>query len=288
MTQLEYHLLDVFTDRPFAGNALAVFVDPPPLAAAEMQALARELNLSETVFVSTPVAGDAWPTRIFTSSVELPFAGHPTVGTAVLLGELGLLGDATSVVLREGVGDVVCALDGNNATFTTASLPEAIDAAAPEDLAAAVGLSVEDLHPAFTAGGYSCGVPFAVIPVRDRAAVARSRVNSAVVAEKIDGTAASQLFVVAPLQGSYTRWHARMYALGFGIAEDPATGSAAAAFAGLLAPLDVTEVTIDQGIEMGRPSRMQVTLGRDDAGALTSVQVGGQAVVVGGGRLVTP
>ncbi len=278
MTPLEYHLLDVFTDKPFAGNGLAVFVDPPPLAAAQMQALARELNLSETVFVARPVSGDAWPTRIFTPSVELPFAGHPTVGTAVLLAELGLVKE--SVVLREGVGDVVCELADGRATFTAAQLPERFDVAAPEALAAAVGLTANDLHPSFSTAGFNCGVPFAFIPVRDRAAVSRSKA--------IGGGLGLQFYVAAPLDDTFTRWHARMYATEFGIAEDPATGSAAAAFAGVLADLDVSSVTIDQGVEMGRPSRLFVNLVRDSHGGLTEVRVGGHAVVVGGGRLLTP
>lgn len=279
MTSADYHLLDVFTDTPFAGNGLAVFVDPPALTTGQMQTLAREINLSETVFVSPPGdATKAWPTRIFTPANELPFAGHPTVGTAVLLAELGLA--QGRVVLAEGVGDVACVLDGNRATFTSARLPEPFDVASPAALAQAVGLTAEDLHPGFVASGWSCGVPFAFVPVRDRDAVGRSRV----VASDID----AQFCVTAPLDDSFTRWHCRMYAPAFGIAEDPATGSAAAAFAGVVGAHAVTEVTIDQGVEMGRPSKLFVTIGRDSAGRVTEVRVGGDAVVVGGGRLRVP
>jgi trans-2,3-dihydro-3-hydroxyanthranilate isomerase len=274
VTYLDYHLLDVFTETPFAGNGLAVFVDPPPLTAAQMQALAREINLSETVFVSS----HTFETRIFTPSVELPFAGHPTVGTAVLLYELGLVTE--TITLREGVGDVVCELDGNRATFTSARLPEPFDVPEPRVLAAAVGVQEDDLHPDFVPCGYSCGVPFAFVPVRDVDVVARSRATNAELG--------LQLYVTAPLDASFAHWHARMYATEFGIAEDPATGSAAAAFAGLLAGLDLEEVQIDQGVEMGRPSRLYVNLTRDAQGRLTAVRVGGDAVVVGGGRLLMP
>lgn len=274
MTQLEYHLLDVFTDTAFAGNGLAVFVDPPALTDAQMQTLANEINLSETVFVSS----STFATRIFTPSVELPFAGHPTVGTAVLLAELGLV--SGHVVLREGVGDVACELDGNRATFTAAKLPEPFDVPEPDVLAEAVGLQEEDLHPEFAPIGYSCGVPFAFVPVRDVDAVSRSRA--------IGGSLGLQFYVCAPRDPSFTRWRARMFATEFGIAEDPATGSAAAAFAGLLAGLAVDAVTIEQGVEMGRPSQLYVSVRRDADGRLTAVQVGGQAVVVGGGRLLVP
>lgn len=274
MTHLEYHLLDVFTDTPFTGNGLAVFVDPPELTTEQMQSLAREINLSETVFVSSTT----FDTRIFTPSVEMPFAGHPTVGTAVLLAELGIA--SGSVTLREGVGDVVCALDGNRATFTAARLPERFDVPSPAALADAVGLTVDDLHAGFVPVGYSCGIPFAFVPVRDRDAVGRSRA--------IGGTFGLQFYVCAPLDETNTAWQARMFATEFGIAEDPATGSAAAAFAGLVDDLGVDAVTIDQGVEMGRASRINVTLRRDADGRLTAVQVGGQAVVVGNGRLLAP
>lgn len=279
MTYLDYHLLDVFTEQPFTGNGLAVFVDAPPLTAAQMQTLAREINLSETVFVSSPSSPDgAWPTRIFTPSIEMPFAGHPTIGTAVLLASLGLAGDR--VVLAEGVGDVVCDLEGNRATFTAARLPEPFDVPEPRVLADAVGLAEEDLHPEFAPVGLSCGVPFAFVPVRDVEAVSRSRA--------IGGTSGLQFYVCAPVDGANARWRARMYATEFGIAEDPATGSAAAAFAGLIAGLDLDAVIIDQGVEMGRPSRLYVDVDRDADGRLTAVKVGGHAVVVGSGRLLTP
>lgn len=275
MSHLEYHLLDVFTDTPFAGNGLAVFVDPAvDLTTEQMQALAREINLSETVFVSSAT----FDTRIFTPSVELPFAGHPTVGTAVLLAELGHADG--SVTLREGVGDVVCALDGKRATFTAARLPEFFDVPPPQVLAAAVGLTPDDLHRDFVPAGYSCGVPFAFVPVRDVDAVTRSR--------PIAGDLGLQFYVCAPVDETYGHWRARMFATEFGIAEDPATGSAAAAFAGLVSGVTIDEVVIDQGVEMGRPSTLFVTLTRDNDGSVTAVQVGGQAVVVGSGKLLAP
>ena len=141
-------------------------------------------------------------------------------------------------------------------------------------------MAEEDLHPEFAPVGLSCGVPFAFVPVRDVATVSRSR--------PIAGELGLQFYVCAPVDTRNADWRARMYATEFGIAEDPATGSAAAAFAGLVAGLDVDAVTIDQGVEMGRPSRLYVTLSRDADGRLTAVRVGGDAVVVGAGRLLTP
>jgi trans-2,3-dihydro-3-hydroxyanthranilate isomerase len=294
MPRARYHLLDVFTDRPFTGNPLAVFVDPPELSTAQMQAIAGELNLSETVFVRSPGAGPAWPTRIFTPGAELPFAGHPTIGTAVLLAELGRTTDR--VVLAEPIGDVDVAIEqrsgGRAATLRTAVPPTFADAPDRDVLARALGLDPADLHRRLAAGVWSCGVPFCVVPLRDAAALARTRVDDAVWAEHLEHTDAAALFPIAPLDDDLHRWRARMYAPGLGIAEDPATGAAAAAASGLLAGSRQLRTgpfrwVIEQGVEMGRPSELRVALDHDGAEA-SAVRVGGGAVVVGDGSLELP
>ncbi|MGH9085602.1 MAG: PhzF family phenazine biosynthesis protein, partial [Acidimicrobiales bacterium] len=231
MPRSRYHLLDVFTDRPFAGNPLAVFVDPPELTSAQMQAVAGELNLSETVFVRPPSVDDAaWPTRIFTPTDELDFAGHPTVGTAVLLAELGLVGD--EVVLAEGVGDITVTIEarpdgGRVGTLRTTRAPSYADAPDRDLLAHALSLQPADLHSHLAAGIWSCGTAFCVVPLRDADAVARSRLDTAVWATHLEHTDAAAIFLLAPLDDDLHRWRARMYAPGLGVAEDPATGSAA-------------------------------------------------------------
>ncbi|MGK2948359.1 MAG: PhzF family phenazine biosynthesis protein [Acidimicrobiales bacterium] len=294
MPRAAYHLLDVFTDRPFAGNPLAVFVDPPELTTHQMQVIARELNLSETVFVRSPDAGTAWPTRIFTPGAEVPFAGHPTVGTAVLLADLGHVHDR--VVLAEPVGDVAVAIEdrpgGRAATLRTAMPPAYAEAPDRDLLARALSVEPADLHPHLAAGVWSCGVPFCVVPLRDAAALARTRLDPAVWADHLEHTDAAQLYPVAPLDDELHRWRARMYGPSFGIAEDPATGAAASAAAGLLAgsrqlrkgPL---RWVIEQGVEMGRPSELRVALDHDGAEA-SGVLVGGDAVVVGSGEIELP
>jgi trans-2,3-dihydro-3-hydroxyanthranilate isomerase len=290
-----YHLLDVFTDRPFSGNPLAVFVDPPELTTEQMLVIARELNLSETVFVRPPSDGPAWPTRIFTPATELPFAGHPTIGTAVLLAELGLA--AGQVVLAEPVGDVAVTIEGHDgghsATLRTAVAPSYAEAPDRDLLARALSIDPVDLHSHLAAGIWSCGVPFCVIPLRDAAALARTQLDAAVWAGHLEHTDAASLFPMAPLDDDLGRWRARMYAPAMGIAEDPATGSAAAASAGLLAasrqlrkgPL---RWVIEQGIEMGRPSELRVALDHDGTGEASAVLVGGDAVVVGQGEIELP
>jgi trans-2,3-dihydro-3-hydroxyanthranilate isomerase len=293
--RVRYHLLDVFTTRPFAGNPLAVCVDPPELGAAQMQVLARELNLSETVFVRPPSeAAGPWPARIFTPSAELPFAGHPTIGTAVLLAELGLVDER--VVLAEGVGDVAVTVEARNggrfATLRTAAAPAWAEAPDRDLLAEALGIEPTDLHTHLAPGIWSCGVPFGIVPLRDAEVLARTRLDARSWSEHLEHTDAAQLLPIAPLDDDLHRWRARMYAPGLGISEDPATGSAAAAAAGLLAASRQLRKgpmrwVIEQGVEMGRPSELHVELDHDGSEA-DAVLVGGHAVVVGEGALEVP
>lgn len=288
MSDLRYHLLDVFCDRPFGGNQLAVFVDPPDLDDASMQRIARELQLSETVFCRRPGPGaSAWPTRIFTPEEELPFAGHPTVGTGVLLRSLGLAAD--EVTLAEGVGDVAMTLANGWASFATARLPEPVEVVDPEHLVRSIGLELGDLHPHLRASGWSAGVPFAVIPLRSVELLERAEVDVAYWRDEVRWQGADQLYPVAPLDGTpaSAEWRVRMFAPGIGIAEDPATGSAAAAFAGVLVghatPDRLAEGwVLHQGVEMGRPSRIEVSAAIE-GNELRGVRLAGHAVRVGEG-----
>ncbi|MBL8589499.1 MAG: PhzF family phenazine biosynthesis protein [Methylobacteriaceae bacterium] len=297
----KFHTLDVFTDAPLAGNPLAVVLDAEGLDDARMQAIAREFNLSETVFVLAPRDPvNTASVRIFTPGRELPFAGHPTVGTAVLLAELHapeiLARQDVTVVLEEKVGPVSCIvrhIEGQapRASFTLPRLPQELEpAAAAADLAAALGLAEADVgFDAHVPSVYSAGVGFTFVPLRSREAVARARPDlsrwSAV--KPADH---ANVFVYArggARPGSH--YHARMFAPDMGVGEDPATGSAAAAFAGALmrfeAPADGDHtILIEQGFEMGRPSL--ITLGLDVAGgALTSASIGGPAVILQQGTI---
>ena len=302
---LRYFLLDVFTDQPFSGNPLAVFVDPEPLSDGQMQRIAAELHLSETVFVWSPArAGRPWRTRIFTPATELPFAGHPTVGAAFLLASLGLVDSANGHIdleLEEGVGTipVTVAVDEGGVPVTAELVvprpPVRVETARPEDLASVIGLDVSDLHVALPVRGYSAGIPFSVVPVSDEAALRRARVDSSRWEALVAGSGAPHLYVVTPVAdvgAPQQQWRARMFAPAMGIAEDPATGAAAAAFAGYLAEVDsdrtFRSVVIEQGVEMGRPSVIRLTMrSASDSGSAT-VRVGGPAVVIGNGTLAVP
>ena len=290
-----YVVADVFTDTPLAGNPLAVFTDGRGIDDEEMQRLARELNLSETVFVLPPEQGGHARIRIFTPAVELPFAGHPTVGTAHVLaaiGDLRLDGDVTRIVLEERVGPVPVTVraERGHPTFCQLSVARLPEEGPPppsnEALAEALGLDpAEVLGGEWAPRGWTCGVPYLFVPLRDRSAVARASVRIDKWERALAGTWAPELFVFsrdAERAGSDLR--ARMFAPAFGIGEDPATGSAAAALAGYLAKRDsrrdgTLRWVVEQGFEMKRPSILEVEADVV-GGAVTSVRVGGSSVLV--------
>jgi len=287
--------LDVFTDRRFAGNPLAVVLESDGLAAAAMQTIAREFNYPETVFVLPPSdASHRARARIFTPVRELPFAGHPTVGTAVLLGRLDGDTSARKLVLEEGIGDVHCTVepigDGHGrARFTLPQLPAAAGAM-PDDatIAAALGLLPSDIgFGGFRPTRWSAGIPIGFVPVRRLAAVVEFRPDPQRLVTAF-GDGPVYLFCGESTEPGHG-YHARMFAPAMGVPEDPATGSAAAAFAGLLAVhggLADGEhaIAIEQGYEMGRPSVLHLNIVLR-SGKLVAASVGGGAVLVTEGTI---
>ena len=281
--------LDVFTDRRFAGNPLAVVLDAEALDAAAMQAIAREFNHPETVFVFAPAdPAHRARVRIFTPARELPFAGHPTVGTAVLLGARD---GGRDLVLEEGIGAVRCTLEsmrggGGRARFTIPQLPtEAGPTADVAAIAAALSLVPEDIGEGRPAR-WSAGIPLTFVPIVSLAAIARCRPDPARFDAAFGAGAAVYVFCNETAEAGH-HFHARMFAPGMGVPEDPATGSAAAAFAGVLARRlsDGTHtITIEQGYEMGRPSLIHLTA-EVAAGRLVSASIGGDAVIVTEGTI---
>ena len=288
--------LDVFTETRFAGNPLAVVLEPDGLDTAAMQTIAREFNFPETVFVFAPEnSANRARLRIFTPTRELPFAGHPTVGTAVLLGRLDGA-SAREFVLEEKIGLVPCRVepltaDSGRAQFDLPRLPEpAGRVGSNAAIAAALSLKPDDIgFDDFTPAFWSAGNPFAFVPLASLDAMRRCRAVEADwnAAFGTDSHNAAYMFCRQTEDGN--DFHARMFAPRYGIAEDPATGSAAAAFAGLLAARhDRADgehlVRIEQGYEMGRPSLMELTL-KIAGGKLTGAAIGGVAVVVSEGMI---
>jgi trans-2,3-dihydro-3-hydroxyanthranilate isomerase len=293
-----FYTLDVFTDVALAGNPLAVVIDAAGLDDAAMQRIAREFNLSETVFVLPPAnAVHSAALRIFTPHRELPFAGHPTVGTAVLLAHL-LARDLLAtqdlrVVLEEKIGEVVCVARHRQgqamaAYFTLPQLPERLgDAPTREALAADLGLEPADIgFRNHVPSLYGAGTPNLFVPIATLGAIARAKPDQKLWGA--DGGPAVYLYCPeVAREGS--DYHARMFAGGWGVSEDPATGSAVAAFAGVIMAFDPPPDSermhiIEQGFEMGRPSL--ISLGLDvQGGALRWATVGGSAVIVSEGTL---
>lgn len=300
-----FHTLDVFTDKRFGGNPLAVFPDAQGLSSEQMQRIAAEINYSETVFVLPPATetGD-FQLRIFTPTQELDFAGHPTVGTAFLLATLYSPAQPQTEVmwqLEEPVGLVPVTLyyDGDTlikTALTVAQLPQpGNDIPTPTELATLLGLRPDQICQTENApAAYSCGLPFLFVPLVDREALAAIQFNLTQWQTLLADRWAHCVYCLAPadrhrsLKENATLY-GRMFAPGLGIAEDPATGSAVAALGGYLGDRLTTtgEFTwqIAQGIEMGRPSQLELTLVKTAAG-ITSVKVAGRSVLVSSGTMI--
>jgi len=289
--------LDVFTKARFAGNPLAVVLESDGLDKARMQAIAREFNLAETVFVMAPAdQRNRAMLRIFTPATELPFAGHPTVGTAVLLGCMSgynHLG-AHDLVLEETVGLLRCTVeaqgkDHGRARFILPRLPEpAGEAVTAQEAASALGLTEDEIG--FGAPSrWSAGVPAHFVPVRDLEAIGRAAPAASFEAVfGREGRAVVYLYCGETSEPGH-HFHARMFAPKLGIQEDPATGSAAAAFAGVVMstahPADgAHHFVIEQGYEMGRPSQIELGMTVAD-GVLTEATIGGGAIIVSDGHI---
>lgn len=290
--KLDYLLLDVFTRERLKGNPLAVVTKADGLLDDQMQAIAGEFNLSETVFITRPNSErHTAAVRIFTPSVELPFAGHPTVGAAVAL---GLETRATAIRIEERVGLITCVIENLNrregfARFALPVLPEEVGKA-PDAvrIAAALGIDSEDVGGGlFGPAVFSAGVVFYLVPVRDAVVLKRIQPERRGWKDVFPlGNNSVYAFTATPAERG-NDYAARMFSPGMGLGEDPATGGAAAALIGLLARKaddGQTEVALRQGHEMGRPSRIMIQFRKVD-GVLTHGGIGGHAVVVGEGVL---
>ena len=300
--RLDFHTLDVFTGTRFGGNPLAVVLNADELTDTQMQTIAREFNLSETVFVQTSDRpAHTAKVRIFTPAVELPFAGHPLVGTAALLAELRWPepnGERDAlIVLDVKIGTVRIGVRQRHggpafAEFDLPKMPErGVSLPANDRVASALGLIPSEIgFESHRPVVYSAGVPYACIPVASREAVQRAAPNMQHWHQTFGGPVPGAVYL-------YTRecvhhssaFHARMFWPGAGVVEDPATGSAAAAFAGAVFQFDTPpdgmhRKTIEQGFEMGRPSLINLSI-EVRGGKLTGARIGGESVRVASGAI---
>ncbi len=300
---MRFLTLDVFTGTPFGGNQLAVFPDARGIPEALLLKLCQEFNFSEVTFCYPPEdASHTRKVRIFTPDKEMPFAGHPTVGTAAALALCeGALPDGKGRFMFEmGVGVVPVEVRVESSTrawaeLSVAKLPE-IGPHAPtiNTLADILSLETADLMGgAMSPQAVSCGYPFLIVPLKSLKALAAARVRMDPWERTLKRFWAPEILVVArdPEQGEH-HWRARMFAPGIRVPEDPATGSAIAAFGGWLAMKDskadgAFAWSVDQGIEMGRPSRLDVSADKA-GGQVTAVRVAGRAVLMSEGTLRLP
>jgi trans-2,3-dihydro-3-hydroxyanthranilate isomerase len=317
MRTLRYVTADVFTPEPFTGNQLAVVFGAEGLPTETLQAITREFNYAESTFVFAPeTPGTTRRVRIFTPELEVPFAGHPTIGTAHVLVATGEVKPSASeldagemtVVLGENVGPVPVRMRLENgvpvhAQFTTAQLPEErVEVTDLEALGSTLGLLASD----FVGGSHapaaaSCGLPFLIMPLTSVDAVRRARLNMGAWQRVLQGKWGAWPLVFAmeshdgaeglPAHVRGCDIRARVFVPGSTVPEDPATGSANAALAGFLAartPRDgLLTWEVAQGVEMGRPSRLSIEAHKSQ-GAITAIRVGGATVIMAEGTLVVP
>lgn len=289
-TSVPFVILDVFTDRAFAGNPLAVVLDAEALTGDQMQLLAREFGFSETAFPLRPTDGGRadYRLRIFTPDVELPFAGHPSVGTAWYLAQLGRIGTG-QVTQQCGVGLLPIEVTTEGATLTggPASVSGPVD---PRQALAAVGLDPVDLVDDEVRIA-SSGLPYAVLFVRPEA-LGRCRPDLRLLRDAFRHPHEGTGVYVVVWDADQRHARTRMFAGDIGTPEDPATGSAALALGARLVAGGAFDdgrhtITVEQGVDMGRPSLLTVTCDVRD-GRPVRLQVTGGSVLIAEGRITVP
>jgi trans-2,3-dihydro-3-hydroxyanthranilate isomerase len=304
MTSYKYLHLDVFTDRPFEGNQLAVFLDGRGLDDRAMQTFAHEMNFSESTFILPSERPDTdVRMRIFTPGRELPMAGHPTIGSTFALASAGVLTPGRDhVVFGLGVGPTRVELAWSDGRLAFAWMDQQrpefkAPASARDEIIRAAGIDPGAVdRTGLPVEEVSCGVPFVFVPIDTRAAVDAAEPDLGVLRRLRSAFGGAHigvyLFSPEPVDPEVTVY-SRMFAPGFGVAEDPATGGACGPLGSylvkhrLVAPARASDIVSLQGVAMGRPSRIHIAIGVDDRGEITRAQVGGQSVLVGEGALTS-
>lgn len=304
MREYQFVQADVFTDMVFGGNPVAVFPDAEGLSTGEMQQIAREMNLSETTFVLPPTDSNAdVRVRFFTPTAELPFAGHPTIGTHVVLAQMGryeITGPVTRILQQIQIGtlpvDLITNSDGltDRAVMTQGEARHGLIYNDDRKLAEALGLAPEDIHPDLPVQVFSTGLPGLIIPLVSLDAIGRIELNVGLFNEicRSVSVTGAEVFTLETLDKAHHA-HVRNFDPLVGVFEDPATGSMAGALGAYLLQKGVfdyepeqstTHLVAEQGYEMGRPSLLEIEVDIE-GGAIVEVRVGGQVVIVLDGTL---
>jgi len=292
---MQFYIVDVFAEQKYAGNQLAVVRGGAELSTEAMQRIALEMNYSETTFILQDEArNEGYDVRIFTPASEVPFAGHPTLGTAYIIQQKLIVEPIAQVNLNLKVGQIPVTLnytEGHPQELWMHQRPpdfgEVID---PAVIAPTLNITVDEIDTRYPIQDVSTGLPFILVPLKTREAVKRSWVNVSKLKALIANTRAKAIFIFCPEPyHQQNHLNARMFAPEFSLVEDPATGSANGCLAGYLVKYryfdrDTINVRVEQGYEIGRPSLLK--LRAQPNGEMIDVFVGGQVVMVAEGRLV--
>ena len=291
MKNLSFYILDVFTDKKYAGNQLAVFRDAAGIPGKDMQQIAREINFSETTFIlSEKPNNGGYDVRIFTPKEEVPFAGHPTLGTAHLIRSEILQGKVDKVVLNLKVGQIPVTFDWDNCGEMKQIQPLFGKVHDSQVLAEVLGLDISNIDGRFPIQEVSTGLPFFIVPLRDIAALKKAKAKTEKYFGLIEHTEAKGILVFCPeTHEPGNDISVRVFVDYFGVPEDPATGSANGCLAGYLTKhryfgQDEINIRVEQGYEIGRSSL--ILLRAEKRGDGIDVYVGGKAVIVARGELL--
>jgi trans-2,3-dihydro-3-hydroxyanthranilate isomerase len=295
MTNIPFLILDVFATGKYTGNQLAVCLDAGDLTDVQMQQIAREINFSETTFVtsSTPVNG-GYNTRIFTPITELPFAGHPTLGTAFAIQQEIVKESVGRINLNYQVGQIPVDLNYLNGELDILWMhqqqPKFYDAVDVEMIAAVIGVSSTDIDARYPIEPISTGLPFIVVPLKTLAAVSQAKLNLNLYANSVANLPAQAILIFCPETIDPDRQlHVRVFTECFGIPEDPATGSANGCLAAYLAKHQYfgspnLDITVEQGIEMGRSSLLYLRANYTPTNC--PVSIGGKVINIAKGEFI--
>jgi len=299
--EYKYWLLDVFTNQPFGGNPLAVFCNDVPSSTEMMQKIAKELNLSETVFVFPGSNVNQKRLRIFTPNAELPMAGHPTIGTAYLLAKKGIIKTVEGVnsyIFEENVGPIEVIIYKQHGEITKIDMIQPIPQFKErfediEKVAHLLSLSIDEIDSKYPIQTISSGVPFLYVPLKTLQSVSNIQFRLDVWNKYFSkNEETSHIFVFTTDTKTCSHVHSRMFAPAMGIHEDPATGAASGPLGAYLVtyglvnnhPSDVFHIISEQGMEMNRPSYIHITVTRKEK-EFNRVTIGGNAVIIGRGEL---
>ena len=294
MPSLPFYIVDVFAVRRYSGNPLAVVANAGDLATETMQAIAREINFSETTFILKDSPEDGgYPVRIFTPAKELPFAGHPTLGTAYIIQQELIQSSIERVNLNLQVGQIPVRWEtdssGEEYLWMQQNPAEFFEICAPEVVAPMLGLSADDIDDRFPIQVVSTGIPFTIVPLKTHRALKQCRVNLSLYNEFIEQTEGKEIFVFCP-ETNYPEndFSARMFADYLGVPEDPATGSANGCFAAYLVKHNylnskTLDARVEQGYEIDRPSLLRLRA-QDNNGEIAP-QVGGRVISISKGEI---